>query len=43
MTQQFLTTKECTEILRVTKPTFLKLVKEGRLKAIKVGHNYLVF
>jgi excisionase family DNA binding protein len=42
MTQEILTTKEAMEYLRITRPTFFKLIKEGKLKASKVGHNYRI-
>jgi excisionase family DNA binding protein len=35
-----LTTNEATEYLRISKPTFLKLVGGGRLRAIKAGKGY---
>ena len=42
MTQEILTTKETMEYLRITRPTLFKLIKEGKLKAVKVGHNYRI-
>ncbi len=42
MKQQLLTTNEAIEILRITRPTLLKFIKDGRLKATKIGHNYRI-
>jgi excisionase family DNA binding protein len=42
MTQEIFTTKETMEYLRITRPTLFKLIKEGKLKAVKVGHNYRI-
>jgi excisionase family DNA binding protein len=35
-----LTTKEATEYLRLTKPTLLKLIHEGRIRTTKAGRQY---
>ncbi len=40
MTQEVLTTTEVMEYLKITRPTLFRLLKEGTLKAQKVGHNY---
>jgi excisionase family DNA binding protein len=37
-----LTTDEATEYLRISKPTFLKLIRVGRLRAIKAGKGYRI-
>jgi excisionase family DNA binding protein len=42
MKQELLTTNEAIEILRITRPTLLKLIKDGKLKATKIGHNYRI-
>lgn len=42
MKQELLTTNEVIEILRITRPTLLKLIKDGSLKATKIGHNYRI-
>ena len=42
MTKKLLTTREALEILRITKPTLLRLIKSGELKATKIGHNYRI-
>jgi len=42
MTQKLLTTREVLEILRITKPTLLRIIKNGKLRASKVGHNYRI-
>ena len=34
------TTKEAVEYLKTTKTTILKMIKDGRLKANKVGRGY---
>jgi excisionase family DNA binding protein len=40
MSKEVLTTKEASEYLRITRPTLLKLIREGEIKVQKVGHNY---
>jgi excisionase family DNA binding protein len=40
--QELLTTNEVLGILKVTRPTLLRLIKDGKLKAVKVGHNYRI-
>ncbi len=37
-----LTTDEAREYLRISRPTFLKYVHQGRIKAIKVGRGWRV-
>ena len=37
---EILTTKEVVAYLKVTRPTVFKLIKEGKLKASKVGRDY---
>lgn len=39
---QVLTTKESCSYLRITKPTYFKYVREGRIKAIKAGKGWKV-
>ena len=34
------TTKEVMERLKVTRPTVIKLLRQGKLKAVKVGRDY---
>lgn len=38
----FLTTRDVAKRLRVTVPTVQKLIREGHLKAAKVGRAYLI-
>jgi len=33
---------ECMKIIRVSRPTILKLIRDGELKAFKVGTTYRV-
>ncbi len=42
MMQEVLTTKEAMEYLRITRPTILKLIHEGKLKAFKTGQSYRI-
>jgi excisionase family DNA binding protein len=42
VTMETLTTTECMKILKVTRPTLLKLIKEKKLKAFRVGPAYRV-
>jgi len=42
MNQELLTTKEVIEILKISKPTLLRFIKDGNLKAVKIGHNYRI-
>ncbi|MFB3885192.1 MAG: helix-turn-helix domain-containing protein [Thermodesulfobacteriota bacterium] len=37
-----LTTEEATEYLKISKPTFLKYIRLGRIKAIKAGKGWRV-
>jgi excisionase family DNA binding protein len=37
-----LTTQEAIEYLRISKPTFLKYIRLGRIKAIKAGNGWRV-
>ena len=37
-----LTTKEATKYLKISKPTFLKYVRLGRIKATKAGNGWRV-
>lgn len=37
-----LTTKECCSYLRITKPTFFKYIRQGRIHAIKAGKGWKV-
>ena len=39
---EVLTTDEAMEYLRISKPTFLKYIRTGRIKAIKAGNGYRV-
>jgi excisionase family DNA binding protein len=38
--EDVLTTREVMERLKVTRPTVIKLLRQGKLKAIKVGRDY---
>jgi excisionase family DNA binding protein len=37
-----LTTKEAIKYLRISKPTFLKYVKQGKIRAVKAGKGWRV-
>ena len=37
-----LTTKEATEYLKISKPTFLKYIHLGKIRAVKVGNGWRV-
>jgi excisionase family DNA binding protein len=37
-----LTTEEAIEYLKISKPTFLKYIRIGRIKAIKAGNGWRV-
>jgi excisionase family DNA binding protein len=37
-----LTTDEAIHYLKISKPTFLKYVREGRIRAIKAGNGWRV-
>jgi excisionase family DNA binding protein len=37
-----LTTNEAIKILKISRPTFLKCIREGKIKAIKVGNGWRV-
>jgi excisionase family DNA binding protein len=37
-----LTTREAIEYLRISKPTFLKYIRLGRIKAIKAGNGWRI-
>jgi excisionase family DNA binding protein len=37
-----LTTNEAIEYLKISKPTFLKCIHQGRIKAIKVGNGWRI-
>ena len=39
---QVLTTKESCAYLRITKPTYFKYIREGRINAIKAGKGWKV-
>jgi excisionase family DNA binding protein len=39
---QVLNTKESCFYLRITKPTYFKYIREGRIKAIKAGKGWKV-
>jgi excisionase family DNA binding protein len=40
MEKDILTTREAMEYLRITKMTLLKMIHEGRIRAMKVGNTY---
>lgn len=40
MDQKVLTMKEATEYLKTSRQTLLKMIKEGKLKANKIGRSY---
>jgi excisionase family DNA binding protein len=37
-----LTTNEAIKYLKISKPTFLKCIHQGRIKAIKVGNGWRI-
>jgi excisionase family DNA binding protein len=37
-----LTTKEAIEYLKISKPTFLKYIRLGKIKAIKAGNGWRI-
>ena len=37
-----LTTKEAIQYLRISKPTYLKYIRHGRIKAVKAGNGWRV-
>jgi excisionase family DNA binding protein len=37
---EVLTTKEVMDRLKVTRPTVIKLYKQGKIRAVKVGRDY---
>jgi excisionase family DNA binding protein len=39
---EVLTTNEAIDFLKISKPTFLKCIHQGRIKAIKVGNGWRV-
>jgi excisionase family DNA binding protein len=39
---EVLTSDEAIEYLKISKPTFLKCIHQGRIKAIKVGNGWRV-
>jgi excisionase family DNA binding protein len=39
---QVLTSDEAMEYLRISKPTFLKFVHQGKIKAVKIGSGWRV-
>ena len=41
--KEVLTTTEAMEYLRTTRQTLIKLIREGKIKANKVGRNYRLF
>jgi len=40
--EETLTTTDCMKILKITRPTILKLIKDKKLKAFKVGSVYRI-
>jgi excisionase family DNA binding protein len=40
--QEVLTTEEAIKYLKISKPTFLKYIRLGRIKAIKAGKGWRV-
>ena len=38
--ERVLTTQDAMEYLKTTRPTLIKMVKEGKLKANKIGRGY---
>jgi len=38
--QEILTTKEVVKYLRISEKTLLKLIKEGKIRALRVGNAY---
>jgi excisionase family DNA binding protein len=37
-----LTTKEATQYLKISKPTYIKYIRLGRIKAVKAGSGWRV-
>ena len=37
-----LTTKEATQYLKISKPTYLRYIHLGKIRAVKVGNGYKV-
>ncbi len=37
---EVLTTREAIEYLKISRPTFLKCVRQGRIRAVKVGNGW---
>lgn len=40
MEREYMTTQEVIEAFRVSKVTLLKMIREGRIRAFKVGNSY---
>jgi excisionase family DNA binding protein len=41
-TNRVLTTDEAIQYLKISKPTFLKYIREGRIRAIKAGNGWRI-
>jgi excisionase family DNA binding protein len=41
-TNRVLTTDEAIQYLKISKPTFLKYIHEGRIRAIKAGNGWRI-
>jgi excisionase family DNA binding protein len=39
-TQEILTSREVMTFLRISKPTLYRMIRDGNLKAIRIGKNY---
>jgi excisionase family DNA binding protein len=39
---EVLTTKEATKYLKISRPTYLKHIRLGKIKAVKVGNSWRV-
>ena len=42
MEKQYLTTSELAELLGVTRITIFRKIKENKIKAIKIGRNFVI-
>ncbi len=40
MTEQLLTAEQATEYLQISRRTLFRLIKDGKLRALKVGNAY---
>ena len=43
LSDELLTTKETIKYLKISRNTFFKYIRQGKIKAIKVGNSWRVF